>query len=182
MEHYSSPGAEPQLVLAIFDSVGRAEAALRALQEAGFTREQLSVLTRHSDVELTAEQAVALERDAEATSTAVAVGSTLGGLAGLLGGLALFAIPGIGALAGAGVLATTFGGAALGAAAGERAAHFRSLGVPEERSARYGQALERGEVLVAVTVADHSQARRARERLGQHAPLELDVHPLRSVG
>lgn len=181
MEQYPSPGEEPQLVLAIFDSVGQAETALRALQEAGFTREDLSVLTRHTDVELTPEQAVALERDAQATSTAVAVGSTLGGLAGLLGGLALFAIPGIGALAGAGVLATTFGGAALGAAAGERAAHVHELGLPEQRSARYGQALERGEVLVAVTARDGSQARRARELLGQHAPLELDVHPLHSV-
>lgn len=180
MSHHPSPVEQPQLALAIFDAPDRAAAAIRALQSDGFPDDRLSVLARHRDsTEITPEEAVALEREAEATSTSVALGSTVGGLAGLLGGLAIFAVPGIGPLFGAGVLATTIGGAVLGAAAGERAAHFRELGLPEHRSERYQRALESEEIIVAVEARNGSEAMRAREILALHEALEIDVHPVR---
>lgn len=169
-----------QLVVAILDSRERAEAAVRALHERGFAADSISVLFRHDNPEITSEEMIAMDRDAEATSTTVAIGSTVGGLAGLLGGLALFSIPGIGPLLGVGVLATTIGGAALGAAAGERATHFKELGVPDDRSERYGTALESGSVVLAVSAGSADQVMQAREVLALHQADEIDVHAARS--
>lgn len=167
---------QPQLVLAIFDDRAHAETAVRALHERGFVPDNISVLLRHDDVTISPEEAVALDREAESTSTAVAFGSTVGGLAGLLGGLAAFSIPGVGLLLGAGVLATTIGGAALGAMAGERATHFKELGVPEDRSERYGTALESGSVVLAVSAHSADEVMQAREVLALHQAAEIDVH------
>ena len=167
---------QPQVVLAIFDDRARAEAAVQALSERGITRDQLSVLFRHDDVNITSEEMVALDREAEATGTAVAFGGTVGGLAGLLGGLAVFSIPGIGPFLGVGVLATTIGGAALGAAAGERATHFKEFGMPDERSSRYGQALETGSVVLAVSARNAEEVMAAREALALQQADEIDVY------
>lgn len=167
---------QPQLVLAIFADRARAETAVRALHERGFAADRISVLLRHDEVEISPEQAVALDREAESLSTTVALGSTVGGLAGLLGGLAVFSIPGIGPLLGVGVLATTIGGAALGAYAGERATHFQELGVPAERSERYSTALESGSVVLAVSAHSADEVMRAREVLALQQAEEIDVH------
>ncbi|PLS79232.1 MAG: hypothetical protein CYG59_14175 [Chloroflexi bacterium] len=172
---------QPQLVMAIFAEQERAHAAVQALQQQSFANDQLSVLLRHDDVSITPTEAVAMDREAEATGTAVALGGTVGGLAGLLGGLAMFSIPGLGPLFGVGVLATTLGGAALGSAAGERAVHFGGLGLPEERSDRYGSAIAAGEVVVAISAANAQQVMTSREVLALHQADEIDVFPQQPV-
>ncbi len=175
-----NPAAE-QIVLAIFTDRPRAEAAVRGLQERGLAGDQISVLFRHDDVTVSAEEAVAIDREAESTGTAVALGGTVGGLAGLIGGLAMFSIPGVGPFFGVGVLATTIGGAALGSAAGERAAHFGQLGLPTERSGRYGAALEAGEVVLAVLPNNAQEVMASREVLALHQADEIDVLPRQHV-
>ncbi len=172
---------DAQLVLAIFTDRARAEAAVQALQQRGLADDQISVLFRHDDVTVSAEEAVAIDREAESTGTAVAVGGTVGGLAGLVGGLAMFSIPGLGPFFGVGVLATTIAGAALGSAAGERAAHFQQLGLPEERSARYSTALEAGEIVLAVQANNAQDVIASREVLAVHGADEIDVLPRRSA-
>jgi uncharacterized membrane protein len=163
--------------MAIFTDRDRAEAAVRALKGRGLPAERISLLVRHDDVSISAEEAVALERETEAESTAVALGSTVGGLAGLLGGLAMFSIPGIGPFLGVGVLATTIAGAALGSAAGERATHFRELGLEEERAGRYGTALQAGELVLAVTALTADEVMLSREVLALERADEIDVVP-----
>ena len=168
---------EPQTIMAIFSERGRAEAAIQALRQRGIPQDRISLLVRHDDVAVTPEEAVAIDRDAESAGTAVAVGSTVGGLAGLLGGLAMFSIPGIGPFLGVGVLATTIGGAALGSAAGERAYEFGHLGLAEERSKRYGSALEVGEIVLAVVADTAAEVMTSREVLAQQQADEIDVLP-----
>lgn len=170
---------QPQLVIAIFDERARAEAAVQALQQRGFANDQLSVLVRHDDASVTSEEMVAMDREADATGTDVAVGGTVGGLAGLLGGLALFSIPGLGPFLGVGVLATTLGGAAIGSALGERTAHLTTLGVPTDRTQRYGTALETGAVVLAASANSADQVMQAREVLAMHQADEIDVYPQR---
>jgi hypothetical protein len=181
MEPMNTPAPdERQLVLAIFSERQRAESALRALQQTGLNNDQISVLFRHDDASITPEEAVAIDREAEATGTAVAFGGTVGGLAGLLGGIAMFSIPGLGPLFGVGVLAATLGGAALGSAAGERAVHFGHLGLPEERHGRYGTAVEAGETVVAVSANNAQEVMRSREVLALEQADEIDVLPQQS--
>jgi uncharacterized membrane protein len=167
---------QSQLVVAIFDDRTHAEAAVQDLQRHGFAGEQLSVLFRHDGVATSAEDAVALEREAEETSEDVAIGGTVGGLAGLLGGLAVFSIPVLGPFLGVGVLAATIGGAAIGSALGERIAHLTTLGVPQERTQRYGTALEAGHIVLAVSTSSAEQVMQAREVLTLHQADEIDVH------
>lgn len=175
-EHVQLPDL-PQLVVAIFDERALAQAAVQDLQQHGFDGDQLSALVRHDEVAATSEEIVELDREAEATSEDVAIGGTVGGLAGLLGGLALFSIPALGPFLGVGVLATTIGGAAVGSAVGERMANLASLGVPHERAQRYGSALESGQVVVSVSARTPDEVMRAREILTRHQADEVDVHP-----
>ncbi len=170
-----------QLVLSIFTDRARAEAAVQALQQRGLANDQISVLFRHDDVTVSPEAAVAIDREAEATGTGVALGGAVGGLAGLIGGLAMFSIPGLGPLFGVGVLATTIGGAALGSAAGERAAHFGTLGLPPERTGRYGAAIETGEVVLAVQTDNAQDVMTSREVLALHQADEIDLLPRRTA-
>jgi|GEM_PF-3814313 len=172
---------QPQLVLAIFAGRDRAETAVRALQERGFSSERISVLFRHDDATVSVQEMAAIDREAEATATDVALGSVVGGMAGLLGGLALFSIPGLGPFVGVGVLATTFGGAALGSAVGERAAYLNTLGLSNERTDRYGAALESGEVVVAITALNAAEVMQARELLALQEADEIDVHSPRQL-
>lgn len=173
----ASAADEPQTIMAIFMERSRAESAIQALRQRGIPAERISLLVRHDDVSVSPEEAVAIDRDAESAGTAVALGSTVGGLAGLLGGLAMFSIPGIGPFLGVGVLATTIGGAALGSAAGERAYHFGHLGLPAERSTRYGSALESGELILAVDVQSAAEVMASREVLAEQQADEIDVLP-----
>jgi hypothetical protein len=173
----STPADRPQMVMAIFDERARAEAAVQALQQRGFANEQISILFRHNETSVTPEQLAAMDREAEATGTDVAIGSVVGGLAGLLGGLAVFSIPGLGPFLGYGVLATTFGGAAVGSAIGENMAHFSTLGVPDHRSPHYQTALQSGDVVLAVTAHNADEVMRARELLALERADEIDVYP-----
>lgn len=168
---------EPQTIMAIFTERGRAESAVSGLRQRGIPEDRISLLVRHDDITVTPEEAVAIDREAESAGTAVALGGTVGGLAGLLGGLAMFSIPGIGPFLGVGVLATTIGGAALGSAAGERAAHFGRLGLSAERSSRYGSALETGEVVIAVDAQTSAEVMASREVLALQQAAEIDVLP-----
>ncbi len=168
---------ERQLVLATFAEQGRAGAAVHALRTRGIPDDNISVVVRHGEPEVTPEEMAALDREAEATGTDVAIGSVAGGLAGFVAGLALFSIPGLGPFLGVGVLAATLGGAALGSAVGERAAHLSTLGVPDERAERYHSALEAGNVIVAITAPDAETVMAAREVLAINGAEEIDVHP-----
>ncbi len=166
-----------QLVLGTFANQQRAGAAVQALRARGLADEQISAVVRHGEVEVTAQEMAALEREAESVATDVAVGSAAGGLAGFLAGLALFSIPGIGQFLGVGVLASTLGGAALGSAVGERVGHFSALGLSEERAERYQSALAAGHTVLAVHAPDTQTAAVAREVLVSEGAEEIDVHP-----
>lgn len=172
------PADQPQLVVAVFEDRARADAAVQALRGRGVPDNDISVILRHDHTSITPDQMEAIDRESTSVSTDVAVGGTVGGLAGLLGGLALFSIPGLGPFLGTGVLVSTLGGAAIGSAVGERWAHghFESLGVSQERSARYGTALETGSVVVAITARDAAAVMLLREALTMQAAEEIDVY------
>lgn len=171
------PTTPAQLVLGTFDDQARAGTAIHALRSRGVPEERISLVVRHDTPEVSAEELAAIDHEAEATGTDVAVGSMAGGLAGFAAGLALFSIPGLGPFLGVGVLATTLGGVALGSAVGERAAHLTALGLPHERAERYQTAIETGHVVVAVVAPDATTVDLVQEVLTINGADELDVHP-----
>lgn len=103
-------------------------------------------------------------------------GGIIGGLAGLLIGIAAVVIPGAGGFLFAGPLAavlglhgavaTTFTGAFAGAATGGLVGVFEGLGVPKETAQHYEKQINAGGVLVAVatTSENEEQAQNILER------------------
>src|ERR1700730_802207 len=131
--HTSAGGAQTtsRIVVGLFTERGRAEEAIRDLKEAGFTGEQIGVISRDRTGQATqstgsgAQGAEAAPREeevgkilegpaggmAEGASIGAITGGVIGGLVGLVGSLL---VPGLGPVVVGGVLASTLLGMGLG--------------------------------------------------------------------
>ena len=177
------PAVQEQLVVALFGERAGAEQAIAALQQAGFRQEQLGVVVQHAQHMMTPQAEAALDQEAEATGTGVAVGSVAGSAAGIATGAALGAIGGpVGVVIGgiAGAVAGLAAGASIGEALGERAAHTHHFGVPEERVQQYTTALEAGQIAVQVHAHSVNDTQRARDVLSRFSN-EIDVYDRRNA-
>ena len=83
-------------------------------------------------------------------------GSLVGAGLGAVAVIAALVVPGVGVVLGLGALASALGGivatAGVGAAAGAIVGHLKEMGVDEEVAREYGQAVESGGAVLAVTV------------------------------
>lgn len=160
-----------RLVVSIFAGPYNAGQALTALREAGIEADQVSVVAKNTDTrsEIVEHTEMGEAQDTGAdTIMGALTGSALGGALGLG---ALF-IPGIGPIVAAGALATTFGGAAIGAMVGgqvgeaeERgiagaglAATLTAHGLPESDAAGYESHVHNNSILIAVETATEQAA------------------------
>ena len=91
---------------------------------------------------------------------------------GLLTALGVIAIPGLGPLVAAGVLATTLAGTVAGAAAGGLLGALTDYGVSEEDAHVYAEGVRRGGTLVTVQAAD-DRAGLVRDILNRHDPVDI---------
>jgi len=158
------------------------ESALSELRDAGFSMDQISVLSKDSShgsqvAGVDVQQRTGNKAD-EGAKTGAATGAALGGLGGLLVGLGTLAIPGIGPVmlggAAATAIATTLSGGALGAAAGGLAGALVGLGIPENRARVYNDHFNRGDDLVMIDGSD-DDLRRAESILKRHQVQEWDM-------
>ena len=120
----------------LYYSRDEAEAAVRALKDAGFDMERVSVIAKGTDKVAGEETTEEIGNKAdEGAATGALTGGALGGITGLLVGLGALAIPGIGPILLAGAeataIATTLAGAGIGAAAGGLVGALIGLGIPE---------------------------------------------------
>ena len=140
----------------LFDNHEDALATVRALEQAGFTRDEISVVAhttgaRHyTDTETTAA--------GEGAGAGAAAGTIIGGGLGLLAGIGSLAIPGVGPVVAAGWLVATLtgagAGAALGAGTGGLIGSLTGAGVSEDDAHVYAEGVRRGGSLVNVRVDD----------------------------
>lgn len=142
-----------------FDDVHEAEAAVHALHEAGFARDDLGWVTRTAHGDEIAHGAAA--SSGEAALEGIGVGAGLGGLAGLLIGLSAFAVPGVGPVLVAGPLVSALAGATVGAAAGGLVDALINIGVPNDEAHEYAERLRAGAAIVTVTVDDEEEEAKA---------------------
>jgi uncharacterized protein (TIGR02271 family) len=167
-------------VIALFDDMQHAYAAVRELTNIGIPRENISIVS--NDAEGTYQQQ--LERGGatregstqdtlEDAGKGAGAGAVLGGLGGLVVGLGALAIPGIGPIVAAGPIASALAGAGIGAAAGGLVGALTNLGVPEEQAGHYAEGVRRGGTLVTVEVEDHN-IDRAVNIINQHHPIDID--------
>jgi len=169
-------------VVGLFDTSSDAQAALRDLQSAGFSGNDISFVANNSrgeygDYDTTSRDGTASEAE-EGAGFGATGGAVLGGLAGLLVGLGALAIPGIGPVVAAGTLATTLGstalGAGLGAAAGGLVGALVGAGVPEEHANVYAEGVRRGGALLTVHANSDEQADRAADIMDRHNVVDID--------
>jgi hypothetical protein len=103
----------------------------------------------------------------EERGTSIITGSVIGGT---LGAVAAMLIPGIGPILAGGLLAATFGGAAIGGIAGG----FLSMGVPEHRAHYYEQQFQAGHIILTVKAGDRQQ--QALDTLRHYGATEVEAH------
>jgi hypothetical protein len=141
---------ERSTVVGVFADHAQAEQAIQALERAGFTDEQIGFIRRG--------EGRTGEESRPGTGEKVATGALGGGvLGGILGAAAALLIPGFGPAIAGGILATTFGGAAIGAAAGGIIGALTKVGVPEEEAHYYQGEFEAGRTIVTVRAANRQQ-------------------------
>src|SRR6186713_2030533 len=149
-------------VVGIVDDQAQAESLVGALQSAGFTTNDISVLL--PDKRGTKDFAHEHNTKApEGAVAGVAGGGIVGGTLGLLAGVGALAIPGLGPFIAAGPLMAALSGAAAGAAVGGVTGALIGLGIPEYEAKKYEGKIRGGNILVAVHVDDNAERDRATE-------------------
>lgn len=171
-------------VVALYDRLTDARAALEELVSEGFDRSDISLIANASDRQLneyfdeqgryvgetdTAERSGA----GEGAAAGAGIGATIGGLGGLLVGLGLLTVPGVGPALAAGPLASTLAGAGLGGAAGGLIGALANAGVPEDEAERYAEGVRRGGTILLVST-DDDLAGKAGAILDRHQAVDID--------
>jgi hypothetical protein len=103
----------------------------------------------------------------EERGTSIITGSVIGGT---LGAVAAMLIPGIGPVVAGGILAATFGGAAIGGIAGG----FLGMGIPEHKAQYYEQEFQAGRIILTIKTA--GQAQQALDILRHYGAQQVEVH------
>lgn len=145
-------------VTGLYDNYDDARAAVKALEDAGVSSDEISIVSNKGDGVKVEEQG---NDAAEGAGAGAGIGAVAGGAGGLLAGLGMLAIPGVGPVVAAGWLAATAAGAVAGAvvggAAGGIVGAMIKSGVPEEDANLYAEGVRRGGSVVAARVEDDKQ-------------------------
>lgn len=148
-------------VVALFDRLEDAKAAIIDLAQAGIARSQVGVLANAAAGHpgILSNPAYAREDMEKPESDATSgmglwaeIGAGLGGLIGFLVGIGTITIPGIGPLIAAGAWVAVAGGAALGGVVGGAIGYMRDRGISDEDAHLYAEGLRRGGTLVTAHV------------------------------
>jgi hypothetical protein len=159
-------------VTALFESYTAAKPAVDALEKAGISSSDISVIANNANGTYVDKNHTNAGPDA---GVGAGMGAVVGGAGGLLAGLGLMAIPGVGPVVAAGWLVATavgaVGGAAVGAAAGGIVGSMTNAGVDEREAHLYAEGVRRGGALVAARV-DGDDVVKARGILERYQPID----------
>jgi hypothetical protein len=152
------------IITRLYKDYADAERAVRRLENAGVSHNNVSVVANNSEKWYRPGSKVDRDHDgvddrAEGAGTGAGVGAGLGGAAGLLAGLGLLAIPGLGPVVAAGWLASTAAGAAAGAATGGIIGALTQAGLSKDEASRFAEGVRRGGALVSVRASEQDRAR-----------------------
>jgi uncharacterized membrane protein len=163
-----------KMLLASFPNQQEADRALHELEQQGYTRENISIISKDNKYE---QAGYDTGSDvAKGAGSGAATCGVIGGLAGLLAGVGVFpAIAGlfiggpiVAALGLAGAAATTASGALTGAAAGGLIGALTNLGLSKESASEYDETVKGGGVVLGISGHgdDLSPARQLLEQCG----------------
>jgi len=145
----------------LYDSYDDATCVVKALEESGIDKDDISLLANKSGV-LNRTDVVAGTEATTGAEAGATFGAIIGGATGLLAGLGMLVIPGVGPVVAAGWLVATAvgaaGGAIAGGAGGGLIGAMISNGVSEEDAHIYAESIRRGGCLVTARVANNQVA------------------------
>ncbi|EHM02850.1 hypothetical protein HMPREF9946_00755 [Acetobacteraceae bacterium AT-5844] len=153
----------------LYDTRENALAAIRDLEAAGFSHDDLGIVA--TDAQDTTTTTTEPKQERSSTGLGATLGTLVGGGAGLAAALGALAIPGIGPLVAAGALATTLVGAGAGAVAGGVVGSLVHHGVSEEHAHVYAEGMRRGGSLVTARVPEN-RAGEVEAILARHNPVD----------
>lgn len=154
-------------VVGLFDDRTDAQAAVEDLIQQGYPKESISMVASDAARAAAPDGGTRSDHATAGAGYGAGAGAVLGGVAGFLLGVGVFAIPGLGPLVAAGTIATTLAGIAAGAAAGGLVGALVGMGVPQEEALYYAEGVRRGGTLIAVSVNDQT-AGKAADILRRH--------------
>ncbi|MEO8391977.1 MAG: YsnF/AvaK domain-containing protein [Chloroflexota bacterium] len=160
-------------VIALYHDFESARQAVEALVDAGFKRDDISIVASDADQKYASELKVSGKDNDVKSGQGARFGAVVGGLVGL--GVAL--IPGIGPVLAAGPLAAavmTGIGVAAGAATGGVAAGLIDLGMPEAEAHKYAEGIRQGGTLVTVNLDKDEHVARAESILNRYNPVNVN--------
>jgi hypothetical protein len=167
----------------LYDSYMDAEAAVRRVEQIGFSHDDISLVANDGDnahahrISRGDDGKSPGDAAADDAGKAATAGGVLGAAGGVLTGLGLLAIPGLGPVVAAGWLATTAVGAVAGAVAGGAAGGLvgalTHAGVREEDAHVYAEGVRRGGTVVSVKT-DDARAAEVERCLDEHSAVDLD--------
>ncbi len=161
------------LITGAFAEPKDADEALRELERAGYTAEELSIIS-HNDMLTSADY-----KTGEGTSKAIGAGAIIGGLAGLVG--AVIAFPAVAGLVVGGPIAAALGvtGAAAGAATGSLIGALTAMGLSRETATTYNEIVSEGGMIVGVSNEDGAidEVRRIMENHGAEEVAAATIAP-----
>jgi hypothetical protein len=158
-------------VVASYNRLADATAAMRDLREVGFAETDLNLLASRSTREGSPD--VEIDDTASGVATGAIAGGALGGAAGLAVSLLGLAIPGVGPILAAGPIAAALAGAGAGAVAGGIVGALTDVGISEGDAQVYAESVRRGGAVVTVRT-DESRAAEAEEILDRHDAVDIE--------
>jgi hypothetical protein len=165
-----------QSVIGTYDSMDAADAAVRKLVEGGYPSGQVSVLAQNLQSE---KQVHGFITTGDVAKVGAGTGAWVGGLFGLLTGVALVFVPAVGPLLVAGPFAASLlagvEGAIAGAGAGGLLGALAGLGVSQQHIVKYEDQLKAGKYLV-LAQGSAANVARAQSILQATAPVEVTAH------
>jgi hypothetical protein len=159
-------------LIAVFDSLDEAEAAVEKLIEAGFPAEGISIVGEGLQSEVKINGFVTA---GDVAKEGAGWGAVFGGLMGLLTGAAFLFIPGAAPLVVLGPLAGTLVGAGEGAVAGGLFGLLFGAILSREHIPKYEQYVRAGKYLL-VAQMDTQTAERAHEVLAGTAAIDVETY------
>lgn len=150
-----------------YDDAATAREVVSALEEAGFSSSEISIVAQRDGSGVVTHTA---DEDHDGATTGATIGLVAGTGAGLLASLGVVAIPGIGPLVAAGILATTLATAAAGTLTGGLLGALVDYGVSPEHAEVYAENVRRGGTLVSVKATG--------ERLAEAEEIMQDFDPV----
>jgi len=165
-------------VVGLMDTPREAESVVRDLTSScGCSRDDIGLMARGEQSEVTGGAGTTGEHTSDIGSGALkgaGTGAAVGGILGLVAGVASLSIPGIGPFIAAGPIASALAGATVGAAAGGIIGALANLGVPEDEAHYYAEGVKRGGTLITVRAESDDVADCAAGVMRQHGAVDIE--------